>query len=156
MLNETCDGRCNTTANYFLLMELSASTHNYSTRANCYTMKWLLVNEHVIRSYQIMLSDQHLAFHLQCPVRKKGLRQNKRLFRIFQREAGDVLRRTRPGTLRKEDIQVTTHRKRAVKSSSTGPGLSGFQFKHHIYKKNICLYFNLISPTHRSKSKASY
>lgn len=50
MLNETCDGRCNSTANYFLLMELGASPHSYSTRANCYTRKWLLVNERVIRS----------------------------------------------------------------------------------------------------------
>lgn len=46
--------------------------------------------------------------------------------------------------VRKETIQVTTYSKRAVKSSRTGPGFSGL---HHIYKKNICLYFNLVSPT---------
>lgn len=71
MLNETCDRRCNSTANYSLHMELGASTHSHSARANCYTRKWLLVNERVIRSAS--------SFSPTVSSKKKGLESEQKI-----------------------------------------------------------------------------
>lgn len=144
MLNEMCDGRCNSTANSFILVELSASTHNYSTRANCYTMKWLLVNEHVIRSAS--------TFSPTVSSKNKGFETEQEIIHDISVRGWGCAKSHKASNLvlfGKTPFRLQHTVGRAVKSSSTGPDFSGLQFRHDVYKMNICLYFNLVSPTQK-------